>query len=104
MDSNDKAMISCTLDFRLIFIDCSLPSERFPLQVLSASSEYNSTGEFYCANGGSLFDSKGNRLNSNKTVCDATAQWNNQNEFNCFTGIVNVLVTVGSKKCYNHLT
>ena len=92
----------------ICFIDCSLSSEKFPLQVLSTSSDYNAAGEFYCANGGTLFDSNKTRLNSNKTFCSATAQWNGHRGLNCFTGTANVIAmvnkkgTISSKKKLNY--
>jgi len=65
------------------FSDCLAP---FYLVVTSTLADYNSQGEFSCANGGELFYSNGTRLITNQTTCLATARWSGQDDLQCHTG------------------
>jgi len=61
------------------------------ISVITASSpsQYNTTGEIFCMNGGALFAN--NVSLSNETRCNATAQWTISDFVNCFTGILTIL-------------
>ena len=74
-----------------LFIGCSIVLGR-SLEVLSLSSDYNAVGEFRCRNNGILFYSNNTVVISNKTKCDATAQWEGSNIVQCWTGNVVQLV------------
>ena len=65
------------------FLDCSTDA---PLLVNSSSLTFNSTGNFYCNNGGTLVYSNGTKLRSSQTTCLASAQWDGQEGLECWKG------------------
>ena len=48
-------------------------------------SQYNTSGELACNNGGALFSN--NVTESTTTVCTVSAQWNIPDNSDCYTGI-----------------
>ena len=66
-----------------IFTDCQ-KNATSALSVVSFGSQYNSSGEFICSNGGALFAN--NVSTHNETTCAATAQWTRQDVIKCYTG------------------
>ncbi|CAK8677371.1 unnamed protein product [Clavelina lepadiformis] len=73
--------------------DChsSLP---YDVIVDATSRIFNSPGKFACSNGGNLFYSYGTMLTPSNTTCLASAEWSGQNNLQCWTGYLAVIVVI----------
>ena len=69
---------------KAFFVGCS-NSPSTSLKVVLQLSDFNSLGEFKC-NNGILFYFNKTKVASNKTKCLATAQWEDSNVVQCWSG------------------
>ena len=69
-------------------LDCSNTTESGVLVSVEETFQYNSSGTFICEEGFLLYNKTAKRKpDANKTFCEATAMWKNEQNFLCVAGI-----------------